>query len=502
VVDDLPSMCKVLKLALARLGFPEVTLATGGEEALAAMESQALDLVICDWGMPGTGGLEVLRTVRAHPRHGGVPFLMLSALADCDEALGAFACGASDLLVKPFTTAALRDKVLPLLEPNPPSACPTAIGILTHPLATLARARSGAGARVLVVDGVAATLEILAGLLDPALSLVGAATGDQALAMAESEEPPDLILLDLSLAESDGIEVCHRLKESPLAESIPVILLSAFGDTERVVRGFAAGAVDFVAKPVHAQILNARVKTQIELKRARDELQQEVDILVANARLRDDVERIGRHDLRNPLSAIVNIVSALDTQDCCEPIREGLSHIAASAEQLLELVDLSRDLYRMETGTYRLTPRPVDLGTVLQRVARDAAVVARPRRVSIALAVAPGESRIAGEERLCASLFGNLLRNAVEASPPGGEVRVRLDPAHPGAVLVTNPGTVPAEIRSRFFEKYATSGKEGGTGLGTYSARLMTQVQGGTIGFETSESEGTRVRVALPPESG
>src|SRR6185295_20378975 len=101
-----------------------------------------------------------------------------------------------------------------------------------------------------------------------------------------------------------------------------------------------------------------------------------------------------------------------------------------------------------------------------------------------------------GEELLCYSMLGNLVKNAIEASPEGGEVTLSIDEdasiihsdGTQGALLVAvhNVGEIPDAVKANFFEKYRTAGKTGGTGLGTYSARLMARTQGGDIGVASS----------------
>jgi signal transduction histidine kinase len=104
-----------------------------------------------------------------------------------------------------------------------------------------------------------------------------------------------------------------------------------------------------------------------------------------------------------------------------------------------------------------------------------------------------------GEKGLCHSLFGNLLRNAAEASTEGGKIDVRFaaDEKHV-IVAIRNDGVVPETIRDRFFDKYVTAGKAEGTGLGTYSAKLVTEAQLGAISMATSETNGTTLTVRLP----
>jgi CheY-like chemotaxis protein len=126
---------------------------------------------------------------------------------------------------------------------------------------------------------------------------------------------------------------------------------------------------------------------------------------------------------------------------------------------------------------------------------------ASAKKVSVAI---DGENCIAwGEELLCYSMLGNLVKNAIEASPEGGTVDLSIGRTDGEAIVrVHNAGAVPEAIRSRFFEKYSTSGKSGGTGLGTYSARLMARVQHGDIEMQTGEAPGTTltVRLAAAPE--
>src|SRR5689334_25407406 len=95
-----------------------------------------------------------------------------------------------------------------------------------------------------------------------------ATSGQQALERAQAQRP-DLILLDLMMPGMDGLEVCQRLKASPLTRGIPVIFLTASNEMEHLVKGFAAGALDYVTKPFNAPELLARVRTHLELQHAR-----------------------------------------------------------------------------------------------------------------------------------------------------------------------------------------------------------------------------------------
>ena len=102
-----------------------------------------------------------------------------------------------------------------------------------------------------------------------------ASTGTDGLARAQLAQP-DLILLDLMMPDIDGFEVCARLKANPMTASIPVIFMTAVAEATHKTRGLKEGAVDYVTKPVDSSELLLRVKTHLELRDLRLNLEQEV----------------------------------------------------------------------------------------------------------------------------------------------------------------------------------------------------------------------------------
>jgi putative two-component system response regulator len=121
-------------------------------------------------------------------------------------------------------------------------------------------------ATILVIDDTPANLSLMQALLKEHYKVKGANNGERGLQIAQSDPPPDLILLDIMMPGMDGYEVCARLKESPQTRSIPVIFLTARSDVEDEERGFALGAVDYITKPVSPPIVLARLHTHLTLK--------------------------------------------------------------------------------------------------------------------------------------------------------------------------------------------------------------------------------------------
>lgn len=124
-------------------------------------------------------------------------------------------------------------------------------------------------ARLLVVDDQPVNIQVLYHIFADTCQVFMARSGQQALAFCAGE-PPDLILLDLTMPDMDGYEVCTRLKADPATADIPVIFVTASDDRDSEEQGLAVGAVDFIVKPVNAAIVRARVKTHLTLKRQAD----------------------------------------------------------------------------------------------------------------------------------------------------------------------------------------------------------------------------------------
>ena len=119
---------------------------------------------------------------------------------------------------------------------------------------------------LLVVDDTPVNIEILVGLLGDRYRIKAAKDGKNALRITSSEDPPDLILLDIVMSEMDGYEVCRRLKEDRSTRDIPVIFLSSLTDPMDKVKAFTSGGVDYVAKPFQGEEVLARVETHLKLK--------------------------------------------------------------------------------------------------------------------------------------------------------------------------------------------------------------------------------------------
>jgi len=240
--------------------------------------------------------------------------------------------------------------------------------------------------------------------------------------------------------------------------------------------------------------------TDISERRAQEQA------LKDSVRLREEVERMSRHDLKTPLNSVIAMSRLVREGGRVVPEdAELLGTIERAGYRILNMVNLSLDLFRMETGTYQFHPQAVDLAEVACRVAADLESQAASKSIDVrvranGVSAATQEVLARGDELLCYSMFANLVKNAIEASPAGGTVSISLNRENESVIAeVHNPGEVPEAMRGRFFRKYATTGKSAGLGLGTYSARLMARVQEGELSLESSEAQGTKLVARLKP---
>ncbi len=126
---------------------------------------------------------------------------------------------------------------------------------------------------ILIVDDTPVNIQMLVNALKGTYRVRVANGGLKALAIAESDDPPDIILLDVRMPELDGYEVCRRLKQNPDTMQIPIIFVTTRGSSEDETFGLNLGAVDYISKPFSIPVVKARVRTHLQLKRHTDKLE-------------------------------------------------------------------------------------------------------------------------------------------------------------------------------------------------------------------------------------
>lgn len=509
VVDDLELMRAVTVNQLRALGCEKIRVARNGTSALEVLRNNKIDFVLCDWNMPGMSGLDLLKAVRADADLAKLPFLMITAEAERTRIEEVIHAGVSGLLVKPYNAGNLRSRMEKVLSGQPRAARTTVGGAQSAPNGTQRFNRRAtdialAPTRILVVDDYPVSLKVLAHLFKDDYQVLTASDGASALALCRADPMPDLLLMDVKMPGLDGFDVVRRLQERPETAQLPVIFVTEETDDESRHKGMELGAVDFVSKTADPKALRARVRNFIKFIDLRRQLQADFDAMLDVNQVRQDAENTTRHDIKGSMAGIVGMVQSLAEDSSMAPKHaKQLRLVGQTAQQVIEIVNLSGEIFKMETGHFKLTAAPVNVGDILHRIVDVSRGMFFDKGLTIEVdtdtPVGTELPQALGDANLCYSMFQNLIKNACEATPPAGRVVVALYDENPLRVQISNPGAVPRDLRERFFDKFTTRGKEGGSGLGTYSALLLAKAQHGHIQMATSdERDRTDLTVTLP----
>jgi hypothetical protein len=291
LAEGASAMRQALASQLQSFGFGQVLQARDGARALQLLRAEPVHVVICDLDMQGMDGLAVLEAMRADPKLAGLPFMLMSGGLDRDSAARAIRLGIGDLLVKPFTVRRLIERMQRVLQrPSPAAALPG--GSAPPDLPPLEPVPEPERATILVVDDTPENLQLLAGLFRDRFKVKIAHNGEKALAICQSDAPPDLILLDVMMPGMDGFEVARRLREHHASECTPIIFVTAMTDDASRHQGLSLGAIDYVFKPIDPGLLQLRVSNLMVYVEHRKQLQRDFDQLQENSRLQAEVERL------------------------------------------------------------------------------------------------------------------------------------------------------------------------------------------------------------------
>jgi signal transduction histidine kinase len=377
---------------------------------------------------------------------------------------------------------------------------------------TSGRAEEPTAGDLLVVDDTAANLRLLTRLLsDAGFRVRPAPSGELALRAARAE-PPDLVLLDVDMPDMDGFEVCRRLKADPALAAIPVLFLSALGETEDKLAAFQAGGVDYVTKPFRIEELRARIDAHLELRRLRSAVEQRNRQLDQSYRRLSEVERLRHdlihmiaHDMRSPLMGVSGYLELLerDQAELRPGHRDYVARALESTRALVRLVDAMLDADRLESRELPVRLADNDVRSLVERATATLGSLAADR-VRLPPATAPAVTARCDADlivRVAANLLANALLYSDEDEPveveiaDGGADRVRVE------VHDRGPG-VPEDLQPRLFEKYVTRGSARGRtrsmGLGLAFCKLAVEAHRGEIGFESQLGRGSRFWFELP----
>ena len=374
---------------------------------------------------------------------------------------------------------------------------------------------------ILVVDDTLSNLRLLTNLLvEHGYRVRPVTSGRQALSSCKLELP-DLVLLDIMMADLSGYEVCQLLKTDEKTRDIPVIFISALEQTSDKLRGFAVGGVDFITKPFHPEEALARVEMHLSKRELEQRLEEEL------ARRKESEERLQQvnlelqeaiackdkffsiiaHDLRNPLGSF---------RDLSEMILEKSDSLSKS--DILRLVNMEFDSTKRmfallddllmwaksQQNKIEFYPQNTDLAEIIAYDVGLLALHAQEKQITLKNSVAaPLWGHV--DAQMMQTTILNVLSNAVKFTETGGTVEISAR-ADERAIEITVSDTgvgIPPNYLERLFRidersKRRGTNNETGTGLGLILCKEFIERHGGSIRVESEAGKGTTVRMTLP----
>jgi CheY-like chemotaxis protein len=505
VVEDSPDIRELVRLLLEAAGHEVITASDGGEGVAIARERRPA-LVLMDLSLPVLSGWEATRAIKGNPATARIPVVAVTAHAMQGDRERALAAGCDGFVAKPIDEDTFASMVASFLAggdgPSPENPPEPGEDDETEP------------ARILVVDDQKEVADLLtADLQIDGHEVVQTSKAADALAVFAENAAFDLAIVDLMLRPGSGYALTSQLIASS-PEYLPVLLVTA-GTLDRE-RGYAAGADDFIGKPIESVELRARARSLIRIGRAirkqgqvLKERAEAYDKLAELDRLKSDFLSTVSHELRTPLNTII-LLSHLIEREGVSPADEGrrlldVRVIRDSAETLLRMINNILDLAKLEAGQRDLHPQSFELRAFLRETTDILEPQAEAKGITLTLEVAPETPPVVTLDREKISrVLINLVSNAVKFTKKG-TVFLRASPWQASiAFEVQDTGVgVPAHLIATVFEPFRqirprTGDGARGTGLGLSISKQLVELMGGDLLFDSREGSGTRVSFTLP----
>ncbi|HYE86139.1 MAG TPA: hybrid sensor histidine kinase/response regulator [Vicinamibacterales bacterium] len=409
---------------------------------------------------------------------------------------------------------------------------------------------------VLIVDDQARNLDALEVMLWPLdCDSVRALSADEALLTLLRHEFA-AIVLDIRMPGMNGIELAKLIKQRKRSRDVPILFLTAHSVEEQdILQGYGVGAVDYLSKPVNAEILRSKVSVFLDLfnktralSRLNDALQAEVaerervqaalraaneDLerrvqertnallrAVAEARhARDEAERQSRlkdeflaslsHELRTPMNVILGWLQTIEEGKPIRELHEALDIVRRNAELQAKLIDDLLDMNGLTFGNVRLELSRIDIREVLQATVQGLQPAANSKGIEVIASFDAELAPLIGDARRLQQVLWNLVHNAVKFTSRGGRVEVRVANTPDGIdIVVQDSGRgISPEFLPHIFDRFrqeepSSAGGVSGLGLGLAIVKHLVELHGGSVHASSSGvGAGAAFRVLLPSAS-
>lgn len=359
---------------------------------------------------------------------------------------------------------------------------------------------------VLVVDDFPQNLVATEAMLArPGLTILKAESGEAALELL-LEHDIALALFDVRMPGMNGYELAEMMRSNQRTREIPIIFMTA-SDEEAApsFRGYQSGAVDFLKKPVHPDILRGKVEVFAQLHAQRVRIAQQVENLRAALQINEMFVAVLGHDLRTPLSAVLYGAEMIHLRSSDEKLTDAARRIHAAGTRMNNMVSQLLDVARLRVSDLTLYPSQACCLEITKRIIEEIEHETAPNRIRVS---GTGNMEAWIDVDRIGQVLSNLICNALQHGERGAPVEVHIDGTDNAAlrISVCNTGAIAYGLMDRLFMPFTTHDGErrssSGLGLGLYIVKQFVEAHQGNVSVESSKASGTRFKIVLPRIDG
>jgi two-component system, sensor histidine kinase and response regulator len=356
--------------------------------------------------------------------------------------------------------------------------------------------------KCLLVDDLEENLLALSALLRrDDVEIFQARSGAEALELLLANEVA-LAFLDVQMPDMDGFELAELMRGSDRTRNVPIIFVTAgVRDQYRLFKGYDTGAVDFLYKPIDPHILKSKADVFFQLHLQKQQLARQLEELTATLRLNELFTAVLGHDLRNPLSAILNSANLLERISKEDVVKQSATRMVSSGRRMSRMIDDMLDLTRSRLGGgIPLRRQDTYFDQLVQRVIQEHQVSFPDAHFETYQ-----EGDLAGywdADRL-SQVTSNLIGNAIEHGENKEPIVVKLNGTRPDSVslAIANTGVIPGEMLPHLFDPFRGGqrhlGRSEGLGLGLYIVQQIVLAHGGHVDVK-ADAQRTTFIVQIP----
>ena len=379
---------------------------------------------------------------------------------------------------------------------------------------------------ILIVDDTPENIAILGEYLSE-YKIKVALNGQQAINLIETGLIPDIILLDIMMPGIDGYEVCTRIKNTDIVKDVPIVFISAITEASDKVKGFKAGAVDYITKPFQLQEVKSRIETHLslsfykrELENINTVLEQKViertyELMISKekaeeaSRLKSHFLSLMSHELRTPMVGIIGYSEVLMDELTDPEYKQYAANLNESALRLKDTLESILILSKLESQTqtvhpvlFNITSRAIELSKNFHRQASQ-------KGVELIVINHSKAADVVLDKTMFDIIVNNLLSNAVKYTDKGTVTIELFDEILNGekfyCLKVSDTGIgIPKDKQEMIFEEFrqvneGMSRNFEGVGLGLSLVKNYVERLNGFISLESEEGKGSEFTVKLKP---